>query len=290
MTLELLLGVYAVVATLILVWTRKRRVSGDEIRFAVEGWFKTSPMTHESVSAFSEFTTSQQSVLPWFERSLSTIGVAAFLAMSITTAVQSVQSISSESQAKLLRAEVSDLQKQKDSATRVINSSIHALRDVVSMHDAVDPSVKELLRFHLQKTVEMKDASKDMVLEAFGTAVLIDDYETARELFRKWPDLAAASKPEEQLTLAEGLYLLGQPQRSREVMADVVNRRSELPVNAQRRALILFSVLHPEENQAGSFAALLGLSIDDARRILDAEGARLRHSFTPMASPAATQY
>jgi hypothetical protein len=289
MILELLLSTYALVATIILVWRRRRRSSRDEIQAAVENWFKISPMTHESVSAFSEFTTSQQGVLPWFERSLSTVGVVAFLAMSITTAVQSIQSINSEVQAKLLRAEVSDLEKQKDSATRVINSSIRALRDVVSMHDGVDPGVKELLRFHLQRTVELKDAPKDMVLQAFGTAVLIGDYETARELFRKWPDLAAASKPEEQLALAEGLYLLGQPQRSREVMTDVMSRRSELPINAQRRTLILSSVLNPAEDQAGPFAALLGLSIDDAHRVLDAEGARLRHAPTLMTSPAKLQ-
>jgi hypothetical protein len=271
-----LVGSYAVLLTAIVIVSMKPRRNGDEVSECVEKWFSTQPVTQESVTALSAFKTAQQSALPWFERSISTVGVVSFLAMSIATAVQTVQGMNAELDTKLLRAEIADLQKQKEAATHVINSSVRALREVLALRDSVDPGVRTLLQFHLQQVVASGQLTIADAREAFGVAVAIGEYETAGMLFRKWPDLATASTSEEQLVLAEGLYLIGQPQRSREVMRQVSKLQSTLPNGSQRRAIRLDAVLNPGGKQVAALAALLNLSLDDAQRVLESEAARLR--------------
>src|SRR5258707_11464655 len=113
LTFLIFFGVTTVLCALIIILGHKRQSQKDRLSTEVDKISLDQFSAPEKLQALSHLAVIQQHRVPWYERSLSTIGVVAFLGMIIATGVQIIKTSVESGKAEQLQQQVAALNQER---------------------------------------------------------------------------------------------------------------------------------------------------------------------------------
>ncbi|HET9767164.1 MAG TPA: hypothetical protein VFS60_09965 [Thermoanaerobaculia bacterium] len=222
----------------------------------------------EMMKALSEL---QKAATPWYERTLSTIGVIAFFSMSVAVTVQTIQANLQQSQAERLRAELADQKAAQSASERFVADVARLVASGVRGGGSLSELERKILRHRLDVLAETSDAGDDAVREMFALALTLREYPRAVTLLEQHRTVLDMALPGDRLSLAEYYFLVGSLQASKELVGQVWAQRAVLDKPLVTRLVVLRAALGVSADGAHELAELLGVSSAEATRILARE-------------------
>src|SRR3954453_4341844 len=101
-----LLLVYGLVLSYLIVRKERLRNKESELDRVWKGITSTPNPSLEDIKVIAELAKVRQSEIPWYERSVSTIGIVAFFSMIIATSIQTISATKVEIESSNLRQEI----------------------------------------------------------------------------------------------------------------------------------------------------------------------------------------
>ena len=272
MTVALIvLAVFSALMLLANLHALRRQRGADRSRVLIESWFESTPPSAESVKAYSEFRRTMQLELSWYQRSLSTFGVIAFVSMTVAAAIQTVRANKEQMDAEALRKENTQIEAQvssiaKDMAIQMQSEYLTGVRP--------NDTEKQLLRYRLNELAR-QPITLDIARERFDAAIMLDDHNAALSAYASYPK-GVDVRPEDRVRLAEGALMMGNPIAARALFLGLLESSVQLDKSLRARVIILETALDPEKLRAEEYAALKGISPIEARTIIGAKSRDLR--------------
>lgn len=276
MTSLIILSVYSLLATLALLWLRRRSPAeqlGGRILSELEAASEVSE--EKRFELMAKVASLYHETVPWFERSLSTVGVFAFLGMAVASAVQTVSANSAAARADQLRAELEVLQQEAAQAEAILDRVARGILTLGWSGEDLDEASREVLR-HRLRTLEAASPSADGNRERYLIALALGDFRGAIGVLEADRELLGSTSPGDLVTLAEYYYLTGAEERARQLTQRAGEKASDLPRPVRVRLITLEAALSGlGEEHTIRLAALLRLSKPAAQQILRSRVRRL---------------
>jgi hypothetical protein len=233
----------------------------------------------ERLQQLVELTKLERERMPWYERSLSAIGVVAFISMSIATGFQTIKSSIDSVKAEQLRKEVQDLQRESAEMTVPIANAAKSLEIQGRREGWIDQSAKGLLRVRLQVLQREPNPSKDDIQEMFFLSLLVSDPEMATRLANGSPEILNAAPISDLVALAEDYYYIDDKLEARQVLKMIVGSESLTNTIYITRYYRLRAALESlDSTVVHQFAVALKVSDSDAKDRLKSEAKALELS------------
>lgn len=266
--------VYSAVATYALVavqrQTRDNR-SLDKLRS--EALELTDPV--QRVAALTEVEKLRESTRPWWERSVSTLGVIAFFSMSLAAAVQTVDAGMKAEKVARLSSDMGQLRAEIDSVQESIRASSAVVVGEYDETGELDRSGREVLRNRLASLSRQGVHDRSGLLEEYEISLILGDFERALSALEAVVGLLNDT-PADQLVLAEYYYLTGAAGSARRALGNVEPSVSTLPWQLRVRVIVLNVALAGDRDSGQrALASALKVSTEAARIRLDLALARL---------------
>lgn len=213
----------------------------------------------------------EQASLPWYQRSLSAIGVIAFLSMTLAAGLQTVNSYLEQAKAQRLEGQIEALRTERQAAEQFVDSiSATILADLERGGRAPGKLERRLLAHRLRRIEQVLDPTPEQLREAFSLAVALQDWAAVASAVEHHKELLDLNALPDLLSLAEYYFIVGSRERAREVQGDIWPQRTRLAVGAQRRLLMLRAALgFDREAVVAELARLFDLRPEEARAQLE---------------------
>ena len=203
---------------------------------------------------------------PWYERSISVIGVVAFFSMLIATGVQTLNASLQAGTVERLKTELATLDSVRNDLDSILKDTTQTLLastaplDVVSGH---------LLRHRLRLLKSVGPVSDVQLREQLDIAMRLDDFDEAIRLIESHPELLKESVPEDRLRLAEYRYISGTPLAAKALLEEVLPVLTQLAQSARIRALVLRAQVAPRgDSDVFDLAGVMRVSPSEAAKYL----------------------
>jgi hypothetical protein len=270
---------YAFGITCVLIVKYFKDARADELsrRIASVSLAELGPI--EQIEAVSHIVDIRQKLSPWYEKSLSALGVFAFFSMTIAAGVQTIKSGIESAQVEQLRKEVSALQADRASLDASIEDISRSITASYRELGHVDPAGKKLLAHRVEYLLSKEPKTRDDIIEIFDTALLLQDFETATSALHANIKLLDETNPSDIISLAEFEYIEDAPNTSKEYLNRVLSKTPSLPVPWQIRIVVLQTLLAGDRD-AGvkELSAILKISREEAERRLDSDTSKLKNA------------
>lgn len=228
MIVSLLVGLatWAAVATWFLVFSIRRSERRRHFHLMATRQMAKLP-SEKRFEALIQMHEVQEKALPWFQRSLSTLGVVAFFSMSAAALTQTISAQFSEFKASAAERRYSYIQ---DSArmTEVANS--RSSRAMLEMLSTNSPRLPEMVAF-LQSRLELladprrpKNTEAEDAKEGIAIAIALQNIHCAAQIWRNHPEIGLDTLELRQaykLSFAQFFYFLGEDSRAGDVLDEV---------------------------------------------------------------------
>jgi hypothetical protein len=275
--LLVLLSVYSIVASYLLARRRaisKRTSALDGVWEGITGTPNPSP---EAIMAIAEIAKVRQAEIPWYERSLSTIGILAFLSMIVATGFQTINSAKAEAESASLRREAKILESQRNSWKKLVKE----LSGVVVLKQAsfgkIDKSEEEVLRQRLDQIDEIEKPGKDEDTERLKIYLALKQYDDAAALIHRSTWLSEGVSSENLLFLAEMSFVDGAKGEATSLLNHLDSQLSKQPLEWQLRYFVIRAAIDSDlASYSRQIAAIKGLSLEDAQDWLQRRVSELR--------------
>lgn len=269
----LLLGIYALGTTGLVIALYRRKHGEDRVLAHFEAITASEASAVDQAKAAAELMKVRQGQIPWWERSLSAIGVIAFFSMLSATTVQTFRAGIEAANADRLKADVEELESRQADLRAALGDVTTALVSESRRGKRLTLHAKRLLRQRLDLLLDEEDLTSEERVEGFEIAFALDDYDTMLELYGE--DItklteAVEGVPADVVSLAQFYYLEGASRTARELLDGLQDQLSTLPPDWRVRVAILRAALDPDREQrsAREIAAVLHISSDEAMRRL----------------------
>lgn len=267
-----LLLAYSLGISFYLIGRQRRQQTDNELeRLWQTITSKPNPSTKE-IKAIAEIAKARQTEIPWYERSLSTIGIVAFFSMLIATSFQTINSAKTEIESSNLKQEIKGLESQRASWKQLIKglSEVIVLKQTNGL--TIEESEANVLKQRLDEIDRIGTSNREDDVEKLRLFIALKQYDSASALVEKSAFLKDEASPEIVLLVAEGCYLDGAKGRARSLLKKVEPELSKQRLEWQLRFLVLNAVLasdyQPYVNQV---AALKRVSLGEAEEWLKAK-------------------
>lgn len=232
----------------------------------------------EQVQALSQLAEARYKIAPWYEKSFSAIGVAAFFSMVVATGFQTVRSGFEASQVQAMQKEVATLTAERLALNNSIGEICHSIEESARELGHLEPAGRKILNTRLLFLKYKDSKTDDDIIELFDVALLLQDYATARSVITDQNlNLLDKAKPGDVISLAERAYFEDSPNAAKDYLARVQPQVSQLPVPWQVRFVVLDAILNGDtEAAANQLSILLGIDGEEARRRLSKEILKLK--------------
>lgn len=219
----------------------------------------------EDIKAMAEIAKARQTEIPWYERSLSTIGIVAFFSMLIATSFQTINSAKTEIESSNLKQEIRVLESQRVSWKELIKKLSEVILLKQTNEPTLDKSEATILQQRLDEITQIDKGSKEDDVEKLRIFIALKQYDNASALIQKSAFLNDEASPDILLLLAEGCYLEGAKARARSLLQKAEPGLSKQGVDWQLRFLVLNAVLKSDRQPyVNQVAALKRVSISEA--------------------------
>jgi hypothetical protein len=262
-----LLSLYSVVISIYLIWRQKQVHKPSEL----DGiWNKiTVKDTYDAddLKAIAEIAKVRQSEAPWYERSVSTIGIVAFFSMLIATSVQTVGSAKTEIESSNLRWEIKELELQRNSWRKLVKELSELIIYKKGSDTKLEKSEGDVLQQRLIQIEEIDKNSLEEESEKLKIYLALKQFDKAAALIDKLPLEGTTS--ETKLFLAEMCFIDGAKERAKPLLEKFEHELSKQPVEWQVRYFSINVALgsNPEEYR-NEVSALKQITQEEAVSLL----------------------
>ncbi|MGZ0080164.1 hypothetical protein [Methylomonas sp. YC3] len=237
-----------------------------------------SPITAETLGHLVELSKLQQNELPWFERSLSTIGVVAFFSMIIATGVQTFKATIDQLELASLKYDIKQLENQKKIFDKLIPDISRTVLQEYRKNGYLFPDEKEFATQRIAQLDEKPTLSMPEIEEMFNLSIATGDLSHAVASIRKNSDLLMQTDVNSLMILAEYNFHNGASNIANQILDKVRDRimssNGNVPDGIKFRFYVLDSILEPNlnhENYVGLLAGQLGITKNEAKLRLESE-------------------
>lgn len=277
--LTTLLIIYGLSMTLYLL--RKQRVQNKQTeldKIWKEITAKPKP-TVDELKAIAEIAKVRQTEIPWYERSLSTIGLVAFFSMLIGTSFQTINSAKTEIESSNLRQEIKGLELQRAAWNKLVKSLSEVIVLKQMNSGRLAESERDVLRQRIRDLEQTTNKTKQDESEQLKIYLALNQFDNASALVEKSQVLLEDTTPENLLLLAEASFLDGAKNRAKVLLSKFEPNISKQPQDWQVRFFILSAALDPNPgNYAKDVAAIKGISLSEAGEFLNARVDELKQN------------
>jgi hypothetical protein len=223
-------------------WIQRRRSQESGLVKELRGVPVTDLPIRERVDLLHKIAIIKRHEAPWFERSLSTVGVVVFFSMLIATAIQTASATREAIEAERLRQGVKELESQRSVAESLLSDFTKAVVAQYRQSGRVDPVGEQLLRHRLDQLQALTTRSRVDVVEEFELSLIVGDFKRALALVEKDADLLNTTDPADTVSLAEYHYIDGADGSARDLLQTLDARLSSLPTSLRIRVIVLNAV------------------------------------------------
>jgi hypothetical protein len=210
--------------------------------------------------------------IPWYEKTISAIGVIAFFSMTVTAGVQTIKGAIDDFKLERAKADAAALEREKQSMQELIARLSRVTLSQIQESGVSDRASRDLLQQRMETIITSSKSSKDEVAEAFEIALILRDYEAAKELSAQYKDLSSGASPGDKLAFAEFLFLGGAKNSAKEILLSVEPIAPSLPRPWQVRMIILKARIDgASDKYIDPLAGLLQVSTQQAKTRLERE-------------------
>lgn len=267
--LVILLTVYSLGISCYLI--RQKRLHGktDDLQRIWEHLTSKTDPSMDEIKVIAEVAKVRQTDIPWYERSVSTIGIVAFFSMLVATSFQTVNSVKAEIESTNLKQEILSLEAQRNSWNRLVRD----LSEVIVLkatNGKLEKSEESILKQRLNEIDKIDKANKEEEGEKLRLYIALKQYDNASELIEKSKLLSDEATPENLIFLAEMSFVDGARAQARALLKKFEDGLSKQPAPWQLRYYILNAALSSDPKVYGNeVAALRHSSLDDANQWLE---------------------
>jgi hypothetical protein len=224
--------------------------------------------TAEDIKAIAEVAKARQTEIPWYEKSLSTIGIVAFFSMLIATSFQTINSAKAEIEASNLRQEIKELEAQRETWNRLVKD-LAQVAILKSASGKLEPSEEAVLRQRLSHLDKIDKPDSEDQVEQLKLLLALKEYDLSAALVEKSKVLRDETSPETLLFLAEMAFVDGARARAKGLLKRFESNLSNQPADWQLRFYVLQATLDADPKAyVESVASLKHISLDDAYQLL----------------------
>ncbi len=276
MTINILLITYSVGMTILLVFLQRRRSIERDASLRLREIADLEVPASERLEAMVELTKLERERMPWFERSLSAIGVIGFFSMTIAAGVQTMKSVVEAANAEELRHEAQSLQGQLDALTPLLSDVASSVMSQYRRQGWLERNGFQILKSRLHFLESSTKRTQSDSEEMFTLSLLTSEAEVATRLANQYPDLVKRANPADLLSLTECYYLIDDRTAAREVFAALKGTKQVLSPPYMSRYFTLRGALGRIDSPLiNETAASLNLPIDKAQKWLQDEVQKL---------------
>jgi uncharacterized membrane protein len=223
----------------------------------------------EDLKVIAEVAKVRQTEIPWYERSLSTIGLVAFFSMLIATSFQTINSAKTEIESSNLRQEIKGLESQRAGWNKLVKnlSEVIVLKQMNS--GKLEESEKDILKQRISDLEQTNSKTKEDEIEQLKIYLALKQFDNASALVEKSEVLVNDASPENLLLLAEASFLDGAKNRAKFLLSKFEPNISKQPQEWQVRFFVIRAALDPNPgNYAKDVAAIKGISLSEADELI----------------------
>jgi len=264
-----LLSIYALAVSAYLIRLHRLRNKRTELDKIWTEVTQKSNLTTENLKVIAEIAKVRQTEIPWYERSLSTIGIVAFFSMIIATSVQTINSAKTDIESSNIRQEIKGLEAQRAAWKRQLKSLSEVI--VLKHLDSgkIEESEKDVLRQRVKDLEEADSGELEDESERLKIYLALQQYDNASVIVQKSTVLAQGTSPETLLLLAENSFLDGAKNRTKLLLSKFEPNISKQPVEWQVRFFVVKAALEPSPTvYSKEVAALKGIDLTEAEQLL----------------------
>jgi hypothetical protein len=265
-----LIFIYAVVLTVYLLYKQRAASKQTELETI---WHNISSATSPSakdLKAIARIAKARQSEIPWYERSVSTIGIVAFFSMIIATSVQTLNSVKAEVESIRLRQEIKELEAQRVAWKKNVKGLAEVIVHKKSNGGKLEKTEEDILRQRLTQIEESESPTKEETAEKLKIYLALGRNEEASLLVDTSSLLDGEATPETLLLLAEASFLEGSSGRAKSLLKKFEQSGlSRQPQEWQLRYFVLSATLSPDPRLfRNEVAALRHVAVSEAEEWL----------------------
>lgn len=273
------LSIYAVALTLYLLQLHRTRNRETELDRIWKDVTQKPNLTTEDLKAIAEVAKVRQTALPWYERSVSTIGIVAFFSMLIATSLQSINSANTEIESSNVRQEIKALEAQRDVWKQLVKS----LSEVIVLKQLnsgkIEESERDILRQRVKDLEQAETGKPETDSERLKIYLALQQFDNASAIVEKSSALAESTLPETLLLLAENSFLDGAKSRTKLLLSKFEPNISKQPLEWQVRFFVIKAALEPSpEVYTKEVAAIRGMDLKEAQELLIARVEQLKQN------------
>jgi hypothetical protein len=265
----LLLMLYSIGVSAYLIYAKWVQTKPNALHNIWESVISKPNLSVEDLKAVAEIAKIRQSELPWYERSLSTIGIVAFFSMLLATGFQTVNSVKAEIDSSTLKQEISSLESQRKTWNKIIKE----LSEVIiqkATNDKLEKSEESVLRQRLLELDKIDKPDKEDEIERLKIYLALKEYDLASALVEKSKNLENGASSEDLIFLAEMSFLDGASARTRVLLQKFAEQLSKQPTDWQLRYYVLSAAMASDPKYyAGEVAILRHSTLEDATQWLE---------------------
>lgn len=276
MILNILFITYSLTITLVLIF----RIRTDQSRnkTLLEKLRETANndqlTPQERFNSLSRVAKIEQGQIPWYERSISTIGAVLFFSMIITTAVQTIKATHLNFKTDQLLVKIGKLEKQAEEAEKIVPILASSVIDLYHKDAILNSTRISILKHRLKQLDEVSKLNNDQIMEQYNIAIILGEYEKAVEIIDRNIQVLDRTKIPDQISLAEYYFLTGAEPMSKKIIAGLKSKISDLPAQWQFKLIVLSALMDSnfEQNKKKYILEVSGIlltSSDNAEWRLD---------------------
>jgi len=193
----------------------------------------------ECLKLLVELAKVEQAQTPWYERSLSAVGVVAFFSMIIATGWQTVQTSLGEAKLQAMQKEQTQLINEEKAMDTHLSQISRAISTQARQAGKVDEEYQPTLRFRLEYLRSQEKLDDSQIVEMCDLALLMEDSTTLIDAIQRDSGLVRRLKPVDIITIAEYFYTVNSPGKAEELVELVEPQSINLSKASRIRLLAL---------------------------------------------------
>ncbi len=273
----LLVAAYAVAITLTLFIIVKRRSAPDAELQALGVRALEELPPGERLKALGDVVKIRSGDLRWFERSVSTVGVAAFISSGIVAAIQTMKLELQQDEVRRLEADLESVQARRAAIDRTLASLSRAVLLETDRKGLLTDSEEQVLRLRLEELDKKGDETS--VPERFRITWALGAFDDAVALVEAHPEAFGGSAASDRLTLGEYYLLRGNEPAARKTVDDLKTNEASLARTEYARLVQLDACLRGiNDFHVTEFARMVGTTRAEARSRLERHVTRVRQA------------
>ncbi|MBU2503359.1 hypothetical protein KJ682_18670, partial [bacterium] len=200
---------YALGVTIALIATQRRESRVLKYGSLLDGLDSEQVRPRERLRIISEYAKIRSYFTPWYEKSISTIGVVAFFSMIVGTTIHVIDTAEERVAADRLRFQIEKLEEEKSAAESVLPIVSRTLIDANASGRELSENELSLLRYRARQLSDSENLSPAELVELYNLQLLMREYAKAVKILENNLEVLDQTVPADRVTLAEYYILIG---------------------------------------------------------------------------------